>query len=70
MLAGFGLLIAICGLATEAVAVAAASFYPIRRRIQLSPFELQSIGFFVFLAGAILRGVGLYLDSRSNVEDF
>lgn len=70
MLAGLGLFIAVCGLAIEGVAVVGATFYPIRRRLPLGPFELQSIGFLVFLAGVILRGVGLYLASRSNVEDY
>ena len=68
MLAGVGLLIAVGGLATEGVAALAAAFYPIRRRIALSPFELQSIGFCIFLAGAILRGLGMYWAGRCNAE--
>jgi xanthine/uracil/vitamin C permease (AzgA family) len=62
MLAGIGLLIAVGGLATEGVAVTAAAFYPIRRRLSWSPFELQSLGFFIFLAGVILRAVGMYCE--------
>jgi hypothetical protein len=58
MLAAIGLLIAVGGLVTEGVAVLSATFYPIRRRLPVGPFELQSIGFFIFLAGMILRAVG------------
>lgn len=58
MLAGIGLLMAFGGMATEFVAVAAAAFYPIRRRLPIHVFQLQSIGFFVFLAGLILWALG------------
>jgi|OpeIllAssembly_1097287.scaffolds.fasta_scaffold248087_2 hypothetical protein len=60
MLAAFGILVAVGGLAIESVAVAGATWYPIRRRLPVrSLFQLQSLGFFVFAGGLVLLAMGL-----------
>jgi hypothetical protein len=60
MLAAFGFVVAVGGLAIESVGVAGATWYPLRRRLPVrSLFQLQSIGFFVFAGGLVLLAMGL-----------
>lgn len=60
MLAAFAFVVAVSGLAIESVAVAGATWYPIRRRPPVrSLFQLQLLGFFGFTGGLILLAMGL-----------
>jgi hypothetical protein len=61
MLVAMGLLVAMAGMAMEAIAMISAPWYPVRRRIRLSPLALQSLGFFVWLGGVILAAVSVAL---------
>jgi hypothetical protein len=59
MLAGFT--IAAGGLLIEAIGVAAITFYPLRRRLMISPFALMSIDGLCFFGGILFGLAARYL---------
>jgi hypothetical protein len=51
MLAGFT--ISVVGLLIEGIGVTAMTFYPVRRRLRMSPFSIVSIGGLCFCGGIL-----------------
>jgi len=49
-----GISFTIGGFLLEALGVAAAAFYPVRRRVAFSPFSLISLGGCAFFAGQLV----------------
>ncbi len=49
-----GYTIAVAGILIEGLGMAAVAFYPVRRRLPISPFSIMSIGGCCFLGGVLL----------------
>jgi hypothetical protein len=56
-----GFTISAIGLLIEAIGTAAAAFYPIRRRLPISPFSLVGIGGCCFFGGLLFGLAARYL---------